>query len=384
MFSKLLCSMLFICVFASATFSQSYTLTMQNDGKGTATPASFTGTNGTPVAVTATPTAAGYRFSNWQLISGDATIERTDTAITRTFVANYNSVIKANFCLKTCTLTVATNGGGSAGHLVYDHGTPTYPPVLYQLYNVLDTIAAAPLVNGSTDYRFVNWTVTSGGATIVTQFLQRLSENEPPVKSTVKLTTNAVITENFKRVFAASAIPMVGVMPPLMDEALGTVTPASEVTVDSGAPLAITATPITGYKFTGWEVVREAVEGSTVITNPASASTTAKISCNLVQLQANFAIKTYRLTLITDGHPGATTNVTDTLLEHGQSFFISYEPGPGTRFLNWSVASGTATITSDYIGTRVTLTSGDATVKANFKKIYVLRTRAVTGLYAPG
>jgi autotransporter-associated beta strand protein len=68
-----------------------YTVTVQNDGNGTANAAPASATAGTEITLTATP-AEGYKFKEWQVISGSVTIANNKF----TMPAN-NVVVKAFF-----------------------------------------------------------------------------------------------------------------------------------------------------------------------------------------------------------------------------------------------------------------------------------------------
>jgi hypothetical protein len=99
-----------------------------------------------------------------------------------------------------------------------------------------------------------------------------------------------------------------------------------------------------------------------------SSSTTVTLSSGNATILANFAINTYQLTVSTDGHGTITAPASSpAALTHGVATTITATPATGYHFVNWSNPSGSATIAnSSTPSTTVTLTSGDATVQANF------------------
>lgn len=85
-----------------------YTVTVSNDGNGTGTAVPSSGVTGTEVEITVTPNS-GYRFKEWQVISGDVTV--TGNKLT---IGTANVEVKAIFELipaATYTVTFDPNGG---------------------------------------------------------------------------------------------------------------------------------------------------------------------------------------------------------------------------------------------------------------------------------
>ena len=90
--------------------SSTYTVTVQNDGNGTASADVTSGAAGTTVTLTATP-SSGYQFKEWQVVSGGVTI--TSDKFT---IGTANVVVKAIFeevPANTYTVTFETNGGSA-------------------------------------------------------------------------------------------------------------------------------------------------------------------------------------------------------------------------------------------------------------------------------
>ncbi len=144
-----------------------------------------------------------------------------------------------------------------------------------------------------------------------------------------------------------------------------TVPDPSPVTVDHGVATTITAVGSTGYTFTGWTVV----SGTGVaFANASALSTTATLTSGNVEVRANFTLDTYQLTV------SATTGGTITVpasspvtVEHGVATTITAVGSTGYTFSGWTVEVGSAAIANaSALSTTATLTSGDATVQANF------------------
>ena len=115
-------------VTVNVTFKASvYTVTVQNDGNGTATANVASGTAGTEVTLTATPNS-GYQFKKWQVVSGGVTV--TDNKFT---IGTENVVVKAIFEEDTSateyTVTFNANGHGTApaAQTITSGGTATEP-----------------------------------------------------------------------------------------------------------------------------------------------------------------------------------------------------------------------------------------------------------------
>jgi len=114
-----------------------YSITVQNDGKGTANASSASAMAGTEITLTATPNS-GYKFKEWQVVSGGITISSNK------FTMPANAVtVKAVFeAIPTYTVTV-TNGTGGGN---------------YAENAVVTIIANTP----SADKMFDKWTTTDG------------------------------------------------------------------------------------------------------------------------------------------------------------------------------------------------------------------------------
>ena len=128
-----------------------YTITISNDGNGSGTASPSAAVVGTEITLTATPNT-GYRFKEWEIISGGVTI--TNNKFT---MPDGNVEVKAIFekdappapTEYTVTVTSGGNGTASVSHAKAVVGTEI-------------TLTAMP----DTGYRFKEWEVISGGVVI--------------------------------------------------------------------------------------------------------------------------------------------------------------------------------------------------------------------------
>lgn len=146
----------------------------------------------------------------------------------------------------------------------------------------------------------------------------------------------------------------------------GTITApvSSPATVSHAAATTITATATAGYTFTGWTVE----SGAASIANAALLSTTVTLTSGNAAVKANFTFNTYQLTVATTTGGTITAPVSSPVtVNHGAATTITATTSTGYTFTNWTVTAGSASIASPAaLSTTATLTSGNATVRANF------------------
>ena len=208
-----------------------YTVTISNDGNGSGTASPSAAVVGTEITLTATPNT-GYRFKEWEIISGGVTI--TNNKFT---MPDGNVEVKAIFekdappapTEYTVTVTSGGNGTASVSHAKAVVGTEI-------------TLTATP----NTGYRFKEWEIISGGVTITNNKFTMPDGNV-----------------EVKAIFEKDA-------PPAPTEYTVTVTSGGNGTASAshakavvGTEITLTATPNTGYRFKEWEVI----SGGVVITN---------------------------------------------------------------------------------------------------------------------
>lgn len=331
-----------------ANYSQiTRTLTMQAPGgSGTVSPeeGNHSYTDGAVVSLSATP-ATGWNFANW---SGDISSSLNPADITM----NSDKTVKANFSIKQYNLTVATDG--TAGASTTPTGTS---PVDH---------AAATSISASapTGYSFVNWTSTGSGVSI---------DSPNQAATTVSLTNgDATVTANFSLTTYNLTVTNDGTPG-------ASTSPAGTLTVNHGAATSIAANIPAGYDFAGWTVT----SGTNVsFANASSATTTVGLTGGAATIRANYSIKTYSLTVGTDGTPAATTSPSGSnTVNHGASTSITASVPSGYRFSGWTVTSGTGVSfgNSALASTTVSLTSGAAAIQANYLPVYQLTVSSGTG-----
>jgi uncharacterized repeat protein (TIGR02543 family) len=263
------------CTVATST----YTLTTTVVGSGTVTPANGSFNYNTVQTLTATP-ATGYTFTGW---SGDAT--RTTNPLSVTMTVNKN--ITATFAINKYTLATTVVGSGT---VIPANGSFNY--------NTIQTLTATP----ATGYTFTGW---SGDATGTTNPLS------------VTMTANKNITAMFTINKYTLATTVVG---------SGTVSPGNG-SFNYNTIQTLTATPASGYTFTGWS------GDATGTTNPLSVTMTANKNISAT-FAAIVSTNTYTLTVNILGLgtvSPANGNFTD-----GSTQIITATPAAGYTFTGWS------------------------------------------------
>ena len=161
----------------------------------------------------------------------------------------------------------------------------------------------------------------------------------------------------------------------------GICTPTASKVVVRGMPTDIVATPEVGYSFVNWTVTN----GTALFGNSNLPQTTVILDSTDAEIQANFIKNWYTLTTWAspnDGWGTCTPNTPQTV-EHGVPTLISATvSSPYVRFNGWKVVNGTATFKdAAALTTEVTLTSGDATIKADFVEwVYTIEFRVWEGI----
>ena len=133
---------------SSGSTPTTYTVTVQNDGHGTGSASPSSGVSGTTVTLSYSPNS-GYRFKQWQVVSGGVTVSNNKFTI-----GSSNVVVKAIFELippSTYSVSVSTDGHGTA------YATPTYGEA-----GTTITLYYQPNAN----YEFDSYEVISGGVVI--------------------------------------------------------------------------------------------------------------------------------------------------------------------------------------------------------------------------
>jgi C1A family cysteine protease len=146
----------------------------------------------------------------------------------------------------------------------------------------------------------------------------------------------------------------------------GSTTPSGSATVNHGASTALTATPDTYYHFVKW--AQTSGSGTAVFGNANLANTTVKVTGGNAAISANFVHDPCTLTVTNDGH-GSTNPSGAVTVNSGASRAITATPNTGFHFVNWVKTDGLGTAVFDNANsanTTVTVSNGDATIRANF------------------
>ncbi|MDR3013677.1 MAG: InlB B-repeat-containing protein [Chitinispirillales bacterium] len=328
-----------------ANFQRTYTMTINNNPTiggtvlvdETAYTSPITRDSGTVFNISATPAdepTPGYRFVNWTATPNEAATFTDENDKNTEVILSSNATIRANF-QRLFTMAIESNPtiGGTLtpeSGLSHDSGT---------VVNISATATNIP----APGYRFHNWTVEEGTATLT---------NANDEDTEVILRSNATIRANFQRMFTLTIDRNL--------EAGGTFTPISGLSHDSGAVVNISATPASGYGFLNWTV-----EGGTAIFgNANNRNTTVTLSSNAT-IRANFAQPVLTIN-VNPTAGGIVTPSGQQSVAAGTPVSISATAASGYRFVNWTVVSGTAILGHANNANTTVRLSSNATIRANF------------------
>lgn len=288
-----------------AVFAQNtYTLNVYTNGSGSAS-GGGSYAQGTTATATAYP-GTGYHFTGW---SGDAGGSSNPCGV---YMDN-NKTIYANFSADNYTLStgVSPAGAGSVG------GGGNYS------YGTTATITAY----ASAGYHFTGWSGDAGGTT-------------NPVG--VYMDRSKAATANFA---INTYTVTTGVNP------AGTGSVSGGGSYNHGSTATLTASPNTGYHFTGWSGDAGGSANPTTLTVDANKNVTA-----------NFAINTYTVTTVVS--PAGSGSITGGgTYNYGSTATVTATPAAGYYFTGWSGA-----VTGSTNPASITV-NADKTVTATFAQI---------------
>ena len=301
----------------------SYTLTVDSGAGGAVSSSGGTYDDGAQVSITATADS-GYSFSSWS--DGSTEQSRTititqDTTLTANFSENTSS---SGGTTASYTLAVSSGAGGSVSSTggTYDDGAQV-------------SITAT----ADSGYSFSSW-----------------SDGSTEQSRTITITQDTTLTANFSENTSSSGGGSSG------STTTGTTTPSYTLSVtaesggsvntsggeyEQGASVTITATPNTGYTFTGWSGNATGSDTSLTITINGNTSVTA-----------NFEVA-YTLT-VNAGTGGSVSSSGGTYTPETQ-VTLSATPDTGFSFVSWSDGSTEQSRT-------ITL-SENTTLTANFEAV---------------
>ena len=304
-----------------------YTVTVSNDGKGTGTATPSTAAAGTMISLTATPNE-GYRFKEWQVISGGVAIKDD-----KFLMPNDNVEVKAIFeedappVPTEFTITVKTDGNGtaSASHAKAVVGTGI-------------RLTATP----KEGYHFKEWQVISGNVTIKDNKFT-MPDGNVEVKAIFEKDAPPAPTE-----FTIT----------VKTDGNGTAS-ASHAKAVVGTEIILTATPKTGYHFKEWQVI----SGGVTIKDNKFLMPSANVEVKAIfEKDAPPAPSEFTST-VTSGDNG-TASASHAKAVVGTEITLTATPNKGYHFKEWQVISGGVTIKDD----KFTMPSANVEVKAIFEK----------------
>ena len=292
----------------TATFTiDTHILTVNVTGNGSVSgvPAGNVHDYGTDVVLTATP-ATGWSFTGW---SGDL----TGTANPETVTMDGDRTVTATFTIDTHILTVNVTGNGSVGGVptgnVHDYGTDV-------------VLTATP----ATGWSFTGWSGDLTGAA------------NP---ETVTMDGDRTVTATFTIDTHTLSVNVTG------NGSVGGV-PTGNVH-DYGTDVVLTATPATGWSFTGWSGDLTGAVNPETVTMDGNKTVTA-----------TFTIDTHTLSVNVTGNGSVGGVPTGNVHDYGTDVVLTATPATGWSFTGWSGdltgAVNPETVTMD----------GDKTVTATF------------------
>ena len=305
-----------------------YTITISNDGNGSGTASPSAAVVGTEITLTATPNT-GYRFKEWEIISGGVTI--TNNKFT---MPDGNVEVKAIFekdappapTEYTVTVTSGGNGTASASHAKAVVSTEI-------------TLTVTP----DTGYRFKEWEIISGGVAITNNKFTMPDGNV-----------------EVKAIFEKDA-------PPAPTEYTVTVTSGGNGTASAShakavvsTEITLTVTPDTGYRFKEWEII----SGGVAITNNKFTMPDGNVEVKAIfEKDAPPAPTEYTVTVTSGGNGTASASHAKAVV--GTEITLTATPNTGYRFKEWEVISGGVVITNN----KFTMPDGNVEVRAIFAMI---------------
>jgi hypothetical protein len=270
----------------TARFRTQFLLSMSANTGGSVTPASGYQDSAATVQITAIP-AGGYSFSSWTGAGSGSVSGGVNPA--NVFVGSPISEA-ANFTLNNVLITIAT---APPGRQYYVDGVSYSIATTFSFQpGSVHSLSADSLQSQTSTSRFV-WTGWSDGDVRTHSFIVPSS--------------NATYTASFKRQFFLTMNAGVG----------GSVTPASNWR-DSASVVAVTATPLLGYSFTGWTGSGPGSYSGPL--NPANITITGAVT------------ETAGFTLF-------PVNVTITTVPAGRSYAVDGAPFTGTQAFVWSATA---------------------------------------------
>ena len=322
------------------TEAKQYTITVTNDGNGTAEASETKAEKGTTITLEATP-AEGYLFGKWIIVSGGVELDN-EMAATATFtMPEENVTFKAEFVVDEDTVehnvTVTDDGNGTGA------ATPAKA-----LKDAEITLESTP-VNG---YMFSKWIVVSGDVTLDDDTAATTTFTMPAEDVTVK----AEFVIDPAQVKYDVTVTDDG-------NGSGTATPAKAV---MNSEITLKATPKAGFLFGKWTVV----SGEVTLGDANAITTKFTMPEGNVTVKAEFIVDPaaveYNVTVTDDGN--GTGKATPAKAVRGAEITLEATPATGCQFLKWTVESGTVYLDDENAATTTfKMPEENVTIKAEFE-----------------
>jgi len=310
-----------VTVTASYTALPSYALTVTNGALIGSNPFQ----SGIPISIVANAPAPGMVFSNWTVTSGSAVIANSSSSLTTVAITSA-ATVQANYvAAPTVTLTV-TNGTIVSGSNPFAQGA-------------LVTVLANPPATG---FQFSNWTVISGTMAI-----------------TVPNNTTTTVAVNSTGTIQANYIPIPPVTLTLIG---GTMTGGPSVLPGTVIPIAASI-PAPGQEFSSWQLV----SGNAIIASPTSPTSNVTVNTSATIQALTVAIPNVTVVVQNDGSTMSLPTGSGSYPPNSTIAIIAPAAPAGFVFKNWTIISGTPTITNPYAASTTAVLSGDSPViQANY------------------
>lgn len=136
---------------------------------------------------------------------------------------------------------------------------------------------------------------------------------------------------------------------------------ASTTAAAAGTEITLTATPDSGYRFTGW-TFSDNITGA----DSSSANTTFTMPAGNVTVTANFQ-QYYTITV--NASAGGTATADKTTAVAGEAVTLTATPDSGYHFTGWTSSDGVTFANASSESTTFTMPAGDVTVRAVFSPV---------------
>ena len=307
----------------TATFAQiTYPVVFATVGGGTTNPAgSQMFTVGQQINISATA-STGYSFASWSASpSTSVTFGNTAAALTTATIKG-NGTITATFTLNSYTLTIITSGSGNVTL------NPSQGP--YHYGDIVNLNA-----NPGNGYVFTGWT---GG----------INKTDNPLQ--INITSSITVTATFTQ---SNYSISVMVFP---SSAAGSIEVSISGPYHNGDTVILTASPTTGYTFSGWS------GDGTGTGNTRTVTVTGNM-----QVSAIFAQITYPVSFATYGGGSDSITSPSGIQQYtlGQVVQINATPGNGYTFSSWQ-ASGSISFDDANSDSTLATINGTGTITAIF------------------